>query len=253
MEQEENPQLSFGTQNDIFIVDPTKPVIIREENIKKEIDDDASDGENSSYNFKEKCIKKTSENYFPRQRKSSDNTTQSSTEDSSEEDHYEDDFNWQDDNDDFRIKPFEITNSKGKAISSHDTNRKSTSKDSKEPKKAEEIQQQYCSFCEKKFASKKSLKLHEVEVHTKQFSYFCDFCNRGFSRKDRLLEHLQSQHLRIPFICSFCGIEFTLQKNLKAHMVKHSDSNSDKNRCVHCSKVLADARSLRNHLMLHTR
>lgn len=174
--------------------------------------------------------------------------------DGSKEDHCEDDFTWQqDNNEEFLFGPNSNTKTKAKVTSSHDSNRNATNKNLKEPKKEPPVDLN-CRFCEKKFSYKNNLKLHETEVHTKTFRYFCDFCNRGHVRKDRLLEHLHSQHLKIrPYCCSVCGFAFTLQKNLKAHMeFKHSDAPNEKYRCVHCTRIMANARSLRNHLMLHS-
>ncbi|WAR18152.1 ZNF91-like protein [Mya arenaria] len=148
-----------------------------------------------------------------------------------------------------------------------------------------------CEQCGKGFAQKCSLKSHSI-VHLKEtikhsdivslyedlfngnglppmISYgqpplelkkhFCKICNKAFSRKLFLENHVRSHTGEKPFKCRICGKGFTQKCNLKTHFVVthtasiiHRHSDEKKHKCEICGKGFIRKLFLENHMRIHT-
>ena len=131
-----------------------------------------------------------------------------------------------------------------------------------------------CDVCEKCFTTGASLRRHKI-THGSDHPYKCDVCNKGFYRTDHLklhqethqpvvkfdqcdktftmkqsLENHMKLHLDIrPFKCKECGKSYTRKKYLTAHVKTHSGGNS--NKCVFCNKSYTTSFYLKIHMDSH--
>nr|CAI5830379.1 unnamed protein product [Callosobruchus analis] len=155
-----------------------------------------------------------------------------------------------------------------------------------------------CSYCNKTFISKSSLDDHILKTHpdfiasvsrkvhectectyktvfTSQLRRHmvkhpdiaagnrifirCIYCNKSFTRKLALDDHIVKRHP--DFIasvtsqvheCTKCTYKTTSNSDLKRHMVKHSDiaaGDHITNRCTHCNKTFTSTQALDDHIV----
>lgn len=112
-----------------------------------------------------------------------------------------------------------------------------------------------CQYCKKKFAYNYTLKNHISQAHTREKVHTCDKCGSFFARKVHLVCHMKSVHLHLrPHICSACGVSYKSPQDLKRHFErKHENYKpAPKFECPYCKKLLAEAKTLRSHIALHT-
>ena len=82
--------------------------------------------------------------------------------------------------------------------------------------------------------------------------YHCEVCNRSFTRKDNLSQHL-SVHGEKKFQCPQCSKCYSRQQKLKVHIFRyHTNENlqsSEKSlTCTYCSKVFGRSFNLKRHI-----
>ncbi|XP_033113222.1 zinc finger protein 91-like [Anneissia japonica] len=93
-----------------------------------------------------------------------------------------------------------------------------------------------CDSCGKAFPTKFKLNRHILCVHNPVKAFACthEGCERKFSRKDKLKDHLNT-HLEVePFKCTYCSKGFYRSDNLRDHEVLHTRNYRFK--CNLCSK-----------------
>lgn len=79
-----------------------------------------------------------------------------------------------------------------------------------------------CSYCDKTYLSKYSLKMHVTVAHMEP-EFICELCCAKFPLKDRLQQHLNIFHYDSkPFQCDYCQKLFRTKINLKKHIVWHT-------------------------------
>ncbi|KAJ2728870.1 hypothetical protein IW152_005825 [Coemansia sp. BCRC 34962] len=88
------------------------------------------------------------------------------------------------------------------------------------------------------------------EPAEKKRRFFCDICNRGFSRQYNMTQHRlthdpTSQAAR-RFSCTKCTRTFTRKNDLERHQVLHDDTNAFK--CTMCSRACARLDVLERHI-----
>lgn len=123
-----------------------------------------------------------------------------------------------------------------------------------------------CMFCKNKYARRKELDQHLVQVHK---PYKCRFCNYMTLREETLLNHIEKDHITtaIPlnrdayaengkselnsgeFPCEICGQAFGQAWFLKAHMKKHRGSFD--HGCHICGRRFKEPWFLKNHMKSH--
>ncbi|KAF8560495.1 hypothetical protein P879_05446, partial [Paragonimus westermani] len=75
-----------------------------------------------------------------------------------------------------------------------------------------------CTYCEKTFASKEYLRLHEATIHEGTKAFICSSCGKHFSVHQALRKHYIIQHEGgKPYRCRDCKMEFRTRATLRAH------------------------------------
>jgi uncharacterized Zn-finger protein len=109
--------------------------------------------------------------------------------------------------------------------------------------------------CEKRFARKGSLKMHQL-THTGEMSYACDHegCEKRFARNGSLTRHHRTHTGEKPYKCDHegCGKHFSTSGGLKQHQRTHMGQKPYA--CDHagCGKRFRESDSLKQHQRLHT-
>jgi hypothetical protein len=80
-----------------------------------------------------------------------------------------------------------------------------------------------CGECGKFLKSKYSLKGHMRQAHSDEFRFRCRFCEKGFHKEKKMVEHVAVKHTRdYPFKCRVltCGKGFRAEGNWRIHEKK---------------------------------
>ena len=81
-----------------------------------------------------------------------------------------------------------------------------------------------CKDCNKGFLSKKTMEIHEKQVHQKikpSQRYICNECKASFEKKQQMEWHITSVHLdKKPYKCNLCVESFFIDSQLKQHLKK---------------------------------
>ena len=87
------------------------------------------------------------------------------------------------------------------------------------PATKEVAQGEVCSFCYK-IVNKKKIKQHQ-KTHTGEKPYQCEFCNKSFSRSDKLSAHRKGHADDDSYTC-FCGMSFSRVDRMRLHACTHN-------------------------------
>ncbi|CAL8107462.1 unnamed protein product [Calicophoron daubneyi] len=75
-----------------------------------------------------------------------------------------------------------------------------------------------CTYCEKSFASKEYLRIHEATIHEGTKAFICSACGKHFSVHQALRKHYIIQHEGgKPYRCRDCKMEFRTRATLRSH------------------------------------
>ena len=136
-----------------------------------------------------------------------------------------------------------------------------------------------CSFCEKKYKTKESLRVHIQSIHEKIIVGNCDQCGKTFQDKRTFINHQFKHHGKVlgykckkcdtqfltansldshskdvcfKHVCTFCGKMFKLKCNLNMHSLTHRDPEETKdNVCDKCGKSFNIKSSFDEHKRSH--
>lgn len=115
------------------------------------------------------------------------------------------------------------------------------------PKKRKPATYHVCPICGTQTTA---LAVH-MRTHSNDRPFACDMCDLKFYTSGKLRCHYDSVHIaERKFSCDICGKAFVLKKNLKAHMLSHS--NKREHVCSQCSKSFLFRWSLTAHERIHT-
>ena len=118
----------------------------------------------------------------------------------------------------------------------------------------------HCSYCEKSFSRKDHLKNH-VKVHDPNKELLqCDKCGKQYSSplayKTHLAHHAMEQG---ETTCGVCGQAFDDQKSLAKHLKVHAGARSVKEgsektkKCPSCDRLFFTNKDVQRHLVVHTK
>ncbi|XP_058833649.1 zinc finger protein 62-like [Topomyia yanbarensis] len=107
-----------------------------------------------------------------------------------------------------------------------------------------------CDTCSQKFSTFEELEQHGPAQHDKKVHVYC--CEYKFSRKCRLMDHLQYHENPSKYQCGVCSKQFQNSESFKRHNdLAHKEEVEKTLQCSMCPKTFAFARSLRLHEKYH--
>ena len=130
-----------------------------------------------------------------------------------------------------------------------------------DPKKETKIDLR-CSKCDKTYLDKRALKEHIITKHTKLFPVHCDFCGKGYTKKNlRSHKKVCPPKVKTPeldvkrnekgeriWVCEKCAKIFKKSSQLQRHEKKHLKVKDFQ--CSDCDVAYADKRNLIMHVNL---
>ena len=77
-----------------------------------------------------------------------------------------------------------------------------------------------CESCNKTFSHRSNLYQH---IHSKHegIKYACDKCDYQATQQGNLSKHIQSKHEGVKYACDQCDYQATFPSNLRTHIRKH--------------------------------
>ena len=106
-----------------------------------------------------------------------------------------------------------------------------------------------CNVCGKKFTLEKSLLNHTKLFHQNEKPLECSSCDKIFSKKSRLSQHISSVHLRLQ-VCDLCGKRLSSRRVSIHKRAVHLKLRPYK--CDICEKTFFNKQNLeRHHQSIH--
>ena len=94
----------------------------------------------------------------------------------------------------------------------------------------------------------RNVKAHIRSHHLKSAAYKCPVCNKSFGAPYALNQHRKShEEGGRKFFCAICGKGFVSKSQVNEHSKRHLQRRVT---CAHCSKSVADKRTLQSHLRI---
>lgn len=107
----------------------------------------------------------------------------------------------------------------------------------------------FCIFCQKDFSSKSALQDHML-IHSGEKPFSCNLCEKRFNKKGNLNRHLNTHGGEKEHQCGICGKGFFHASSLKDHMKVHTGEKNYE--CQICKKRFTSHCNLNKHKLLHT-
>lgn len=120
-----------------------------------------------------------------------------------------------------------------------------------------------CTECCKYYKSDKILKNHIFKIHTNNEFLKCHICNKKYSTKYILDEHVKLHETK-QFTCTRCNIHFAVSRNLTTHIITHyniggtgntggtEEISNDPYKCNICGKQCVTRSGFVGHITTHT-
>ncbi|KAM8930635.1 zinc finger and BTB domain-containing protein 41 [Pelodytes ibericus] len=106
-----------------------------------------------------------------------------------------------------------------------------------------------CDICNKSFTRRPHLEEHMI-LHTQDKPFKCTYCEEKFKSRFKRLKHQEKFHLG-PFPCDICGRQFNDSGNLKRH-IDYTHGGKRKWTCFICGKSVRERTTLKEHLRIHS-
>jgi len=113
------------------------------------------------------------------------------------------------------------------------------------PKKVK--QDRECPVCFKVFHNPSQLARHLIAEHNVERPWQCEHCSNAYKHSKNLNDHVQTDHTKIRFPCSLCGVEYTRKLMLGYHMNRVHRNLSKKFLCDICGAEYSSKFRLGRH------
>ena len=109
---------------------------------------------------------------------------------------------------------------------------------------------QKCFICDHVTTGPKLLELHIAKVHEGKKPFSCEKCDKGFSKKFNLKEHVQSVHEGRKLLCETCGKGFVNRDSLRNHIdhIHNKFKRKSQHLCNICGKDYSKKWALDQHM-----
>ena len=118
-----------------------------------------------------------------------------------------------------------------------------------------------CQKCGRRFVRKETLQKHtciqdqRTMQHESEHMYYCEFCGVSFAKQSYLIRHMATH--TGEFRCKHCDRIFSRKESLLQHIKKYhpafmQSSGEKVYPCEHCHRVFSREVTLQNHMKLHT-
>lgn len=108
-----------------------------------------------------------------------------------------------------------------------------------------------CAVCEGVFASSRQLRLHKKSHSMCVKIWSCKECNKNYSSKNLLDEHMNMHTGERPYKCPHCTKDFASKYTLTAHMKTHYERKRPYE-CKECNKSFFSNQNLTQHERTHS-
>ncbi|KAK7944831.1 hypothetical protein WMY93_000559 [Mugilogobius chulae] len=106
-----------------------------------------------------------------------------------------------------------------------------------------------CAICQKTFTRRPHLQEHMI-LHSQELPFKCSFCDQYFKSRFARLKHQEKSHLG-PFPCEICGRQFNDSGNKRRH-IECTHGGKRKWTCFVCGKSVRERTTLREHMRIHS-
>ncbi|XP_072297299.1 zinc finger and BTB domain-containing protein 41 [Eucyclogobius newberryi] len=106
-----------------------------------------------------------------------------------------------------------------------------------------------CAVCQKTFTRRPHLQEHMI-LHSQELPFKCSFCDQYFKSRFARLKHQEKSHLG-PFPCEICGRQFNDSGNKRRH-IECTHGGKRKWTCFVCGKSVRERTTLREHMRIHS-
>ncbi|XP_073449081.1 zinc finger and BTB domain-containing protein 41 [Aquarana catesbeiana] len=106
-----------------------------------------------------------------------------------------------------------------------------------------------CDICNKSFTRRPHLEEHMI-LHSQDKPFKCTYCDEHFKSRFKRLRHQEKYHLG-PFPCDICGRQFNDSGNLRRH-IEYTHCGKRKYSCFICGKSVRERTTLKEHLRIHS-
>lgn len=117
-----------------------------------------------------------------------------------------------------------------------------------EKKRAVPPRKHECSVCNKTFTRKSNLVDH-LRLHANMRPYECEICHATFVQTGNLRAHMRIHTKERPYECNICGKTYNQSGALKVHIRVHTNERNFK--CETCGKAFTNASDRNKHSRVH--
>uniref|UniRef100_UPI003AB7C31D uncharacterized protein isoform X2 n=1 Tax=Stichopus japonicus TaxID=307972 RepID=UPI003AB7C31D len=113
------------------------------------------------------------------------------------------------------------------------------------------VQPFQCEHCNKFFGTEYSLRVHLKRMHTIGRLFKCQFCDKSYTQRANLINHVRRHTGEKPFQCRFCNKAFIQKYGLTVHERTHTGEKPFQ--CNICGKAFTQSAHMIYHKKTHNK